>query len=388
MASLFQMPGRPFWFVQVTLPNGERLPRQSTREKNKRDAERRAAEIETEALRDFKADHLDRGRAFHRIVENAARLAEEGRLTITKAESFIREIRALANPEHEETSFRDFYTKWIATELKGLSASHISNHQGALKKWCSALGSLADAPLTEITVSDLDAAFVKARKGLTAGTANNYLSAIREVFKDAVRKRIIEHDPAPLVKRLDAKKADKKTAKRGPFTVDEVRKIMTVAKDEWQGMILFGFHTSLRMMDIAGLTDANIDGDFLIVRSVKTETATRTPLHPQLEAWIKGRSGQFFPALAGKENSNVSQTFSNLMQKAEIPKAKTLPGGDKITRSFHSLRHTFASVLADAGVDEETRMALTGQKDSTVHAAYTHHGDDKLKAAIKHLPKL
>jgi integrase len=76
------------------------------------------------------------------------------------------------------------------------------------------------------------------------------------------------------------------------------------------------------------------------------------------------------------------------MQKAEIPKAKTLPGGDKITRSFHSLRHTFASVLADAGVDEETRMALTGQKDSTVHAAYTHHGDDKLKAAIKHLPKL
>lgn len=382
------MPGRPYWFVQVTLPNGQRLPRQSTREKNKREAERRASEIEAQAIRDFKADHLDQGRAFHRIVENASRLAEEGRLTVTKAESFIREIRALANPDHQETSFRDFYTSWIATELKGLSASHISNHEGALKKWCSALGHMADAPLTEITVADLDTAFVKARKGLTAGTANNYLSAIREVFKDAVRKKIIEHDPASLVKRLSAKRADKKTAVRGPFTVDELRKILTIAKDEWRGMILFGFHTSLRMMDIAELTDANIDGDFLVVRSTKTETGTRTPLHPQLKEWLKGRSGSIFPNIASKANSNVSETFSNLMKKAKISKKKTLPGGDVITRSFHSLRHTFTSVLADAGVNEETRMALTGQKDSTVHAAYTHHGDEKLVAAIKLLPEL
>lgn len=382
------MPGRPFWFVQVTLPNGERLPRQSTKERNKRDAERRAAEIEAKILRDFKTDHLDQGRAFHRIIENAARLAEEGRLTVTKAESFIREIRALANPDHQETSFRAFYTAWIATELKGLSESHISNHQGALKKWCAAMGKLADAPLSEITVADLDTAFVKARKGLTAGTANNYLSAIREVFKDAVRKKLLEHDPAALVKRLTEKRADKKTSVRGPFTVDEIRLLLAAAKDGWRGMILFGFHTSLRMMDIAGLTTANIDGDYLIVRSAKTETATRTPLHPQLKGWLAGRTGALFPALAGKENSNVSQTFSNLMAKAKVTKAKTLPGGDEITRSFHSLRHSFTSVLADAGVSEETRMALTGQKDSAVHAAYTHHGDEKLIAAIQLLPEL
>lgn len=388
MASLFKMPGRPYWFVQVTLPNGERLPRKSTKETNKRDAERRAAEIESEILRDFKTENLDQGRRFHRIVENAARLAEEGRLSVTKAESFIRELRILANPDHREISFRGFYTEWIATELKGLSESHISNHKVALKKWCDALGLLADAPITEITVADLDRAFATVRKGLTAGTANNHLSAIREVFKEAVRKRILEHDPAVLVKRLSAKKADKKTVVRGPFTVEEIRKLLAVAKDEWKGMILFGFYSSLRMMDIARLTDANLDGDVLIVRSDKTDTATRTPIHPQLKKWIKGRSGPLFPTLCDKENSNVSQTFSNLMAKAKVEKETILPGGDKITRSFHSLRHTFTSVLSDAGVDESTRMALTGHKDSTVHAAYTHHGDDKLKAAIKHLPKL
>jgi integrase len=388
MASLFQMPGRPFWFVQITLPNGSRLPRRSTGKTSKRDAERRAAEIEAQAIRDFKNNDVGQGRMFARIVENAARLAEEGRLSISKAEGFIREIRALANPDHQEVSFRAFYTAWISSELKGLSASHIDNHKGSHKKWCTALGKLADAALTTITVSDLDAAFETVCEGVTAGTANLHLSSIREVFRDAKRRKLIEHNPAADVKRLSAKRADKKTAVRGPFTVDEVRKILSVATDEWRGMILFGFHTSLRMMDIARLGTKNIDGDILVARSNKTDTGTRTPLHPQIAKWLEGRSGKFFPNIADKKVSNVSQTFSNLMSKAGIEKIVVLPGGDEKTRSFHSLRHTFTSVLADAGVNEETRMALTGQKDSAVHAAYTHHGDEKLKKAIDLLPTL
>ncbi len=388
MASLFQMPGRPYWFVQVTLPNGERLPRKSTKETNKRAAERRAAEIEADILHDFKTEHLDQGRRFHRIIENASRMAEDGRLTVAKAEAFIREIRSLALPDHRETSLRDYYAEWIKTELVGLSASHISNHEGSLKKWLTVLGEKADAPLSSITVNDLDRAFAKIRESGTAGTANLHLSSLRTAMKDAVRKKLIDVNPAADVKRVKEKQAVKKTAKRGPFTLDEIRRIMAAAKTEWQGMILFGFHTGLRMMDIAKLSASNVEGDFLIVRSDKTEELTKTPLHPQLKAWIKGKTGAFFPSLAKKENSNVSQTFSNLMGKAKVEKETTIAGGDKITRSFHSLRHTFTSVLADAGVDEETRMALTGQKDSAVHAQYTHHGDDKLKSAIKHLPKL
>jgi integrase len=388
MASLFKMPGRPYWFVQVTLPNGERLPRKSTKETGRRKAERRAAEIEADVLREFKQAHLDQGRAFHRIVENAARLAEEGRLSIGKAEAFIRELRTLANPEHREVSFRTFQSEWVETELKGLSDSHVSNYKGALKKWCAALGRLADAPLTEITVGDLDKAFSVVRKGSTAGTANNALSALREVFKEAVRKRIIEHDPAVLVRRLSDKKADKQSVPRGPFTIDEIRSLLAAAKDEWRGMILFGFHSSLRMMDIAKLTDANVESGLLIVKSAKTGTITRTPLHQQLAAWIDGKTGSFFPSISTKGNTNVSTTFSNLMAKAKVPKERGLPGGGVVTRSFHSLRHSFTSSLADAGIDEATRMALTGHKDSTVHAAYTHHGDDKLKAAIQLLPNL
>lgn len=86
--------------------------------------------------------------------------------------------------------------------------------------------------------------------------------------------------------------------------------------------------------------------------------------------------------------SNVSTTFSNLMKKSGVPRDSVLPGGSKVKRSFDSLRHTFTSVLANVGISAEIRMKLTGQKDSEVHAGYTHHDSKAMVNAVKKLPVL
>ena len=54
-------------------------------------------------------------------------------------------------------------------------------------------------------------------------------------------------------------------------------------------------------------------------------------------------------------------------------------------RSFHSLRHGFASALANAGVSEEIRMKLTGHRSSDIHQKYTHMNTAPLKEAIDSL---
>ena len=41
--------------------------------------------------------------------------------------------------------------------------------------------------------------------------------------------------------------------------------------------------------------------------------------------------------------------------------------------SFHSLRHSFTSAMANANVPAEIRQKLTGHADSKSHATYTHH---------------
>jgi integrase len=55
-------------------------------------------------------------------------------------------------------------------------------------------------------------------------------------------------------------------------------------------------------------------------------------------------------------------------------------------KSFHSLRHSFASHLALAGVSADLRMRLTGHKSAQTHLRYTHVELEPLRAAIAKLP--
>jgi integrase len=57
-------------------------------------------------------------------------------------------------------------------------------------------------------------------------------------------------------------------------------------------------------------------------------------------------------------------------------------------RTFHALRHSFTSALANQNVAPELRMKLTGHKTEGEHRKYTHHEMDNLRAAVKKIPSL
>jgi len=57
-------------------------------------------------------------------------------------------------------------------------------------------------------------------------------------------------------------------------------------------------------------------------------------------------------------------------------------------RTFHALRHSFTSALANKNVASELRMKLTGHKPLAEHQKYTHHEMDNLRAAVKKNPVL
>jgi site-specific recombinase XerD len=56
--------------------------------------------------------------------------------------------------------------------------------------------------------------------------------------------------------------------------------------------------------------------------------------------------------------------------------------------SFHSLRHSFNSILANQGIPEELRMMLTGHSSKLVHRIYSHVELSRLQAAVNVLPRL
>ena len=57
-----------------------------------------------------------------------------------------------------------------------------------------------------------------------------------------------------------------------------------------------------------------------------------------------------------------------------------MPGGGTGTRSFHSLRHSYISFMANAQVPAEVRRSLAAHDSAAVHEGYTHHDHEALKA--------
>jgi integrase len=99
-----------------------------------------------------------------------------------------------------------------------------------------------------------------------------------------------------------------------------------------------------------------------------------------------------FPSLAQRPTSNLSKEFRDLITRARIEQRvirKRTKGGRIVhALSFHSLRHSFTSLLANAGVSEERRMALTGHTTRDVHRTYTHHELEALRDAVALLPRI
>ena len=58
------------------------------------------------------------------------------------------------------------------------------------------------------------------------------------------------------------------------------------------------------------------------------------------------------------------------------------------SKTFHGLRHSFISRLANAGVAPEIRQKLAGHSDAKTHGIYTHHEIETLRGAIAKLPSL
>jgi integrase len=56
--------------------------------------------------------------------------------------------------------------------------------------------------------------------------------------------------------------------------------------------------------------------------------------------------------------------------------------------SFHSLRHSFNSALANAGVSQELRQKLTGHASADMNTVYTHHDLETIRTAVQTLPRL
>jgi integrase len=378
MASLHRDPrGKsPYWYVAYRLADGRRTLR-STKE---RDFAR--AKIKAEAIVRFveEESRADTNREFlNRIVEDTLRRL--GHDTAPLAGQWL--------------------TDWLAREQASVASTTYAKYSHAIKAFIASLGQRAKVKLSAIVEADCVAFRDKLlREGRAPSTVNLMVcNILKQAFKVALDSGLISRNPVALIRPLRTVK----TAK-GTFSMEQVSALLTVAADfcghgDWKGMILGGLYTGARIGDLAKLQWASVDlaSQTITFTQGKTGGVVRIPMRPELREWLRAQRQSevhVFTTLCKLPvggPTGLSSRFGSLMRSAGIvaENAREARGGvgRKVTLlSFHSFRHTFNSMLANAGVSQELRQAMTGHASAQINDKYTHLKMASLSEAVSKLP--
>lgn len=188
---------------------------------------------------------------------------------------------------------------------------------------------------------------------------------------------------------------------RGTFTPAEVKILVDTAQDDWKTLILLAYYTGARLSDCCRMVWADVDlsGGTLAFTQAKTGEKVTVPLHSDLLVHLETLAGTdkpevfIMPHMAGLKpggRHGLSEGFKRIVRKAGLDMERVKSAGVRqlSRRTFHALRHSFTSALANQGVAPEVRMKLTGHKTEAVHRGYTHHEFEKLRAGVEKIPSL
>jgi integrase len=340
--------------------------------------------------------------------QRAADLARERTLTEERSREIISEILASVHGGEGLRTFtvRRWFDHFCKIKDDSQDPKTAVKYEQIKTEFLEFLGPKADLNILAITSGDVRA-FRDSRKksGLSATTLNDKITILSSYFNGAWRDHVISNNPCTPVEPARDNLSPAKRQKQ-PFTVEQVKALLEEAQGDWHGLIKVAFYTGARLENCANLRFRNLglisEPPLVVFENYsKHGDEHKVPMHPALEDYVltlkpKTKSNDEFllPSLARRRVANLSKQFRKLMQAARIRNWKVREAGNGAARDvwalgFHSLRRTHVSILANAGVPEEQRMAITAHATREVHKGYTHHELAQLHNAVtKSLPTL
>jgi integrase len=294
----------------------------------------------------------------------------------------------------------EWLERWIRTEKDAVAPGTLIRYEQIVRDFLSNIGALAQAPLEAVSA---DAILEFKERWLSGGrsprTVNQTIKILKRPFNIALDEGLIDRNPVAAVRPIRTT-----TAKKDVFSPKQIQQLLEVAESDWKGMILAGYFTGGRLVDLARLTwgDINLSERTITFVQRKTGASVKIPVHPELYEYLlefpkpDRPERPLFPTLFNKRGtgkSGLSMSFKRLMQRAGIDdgvaRAKDGKLGRNVSRlSFHSLRHSFNSAMANADVPVEIRQKLTGHASQDMNKQYTHLELETVRRAVESISRL
>jgi len=330
--------------------------------------------------------------------ERAAKKAREGTLTVVQVRKVLSDMVERTNGDKvEHKTVEAFFKDWLDHKETAKSSATAERYKGTLKKFKESIGPKAKLSIAAVTTQDVQA-FLNGRlkADCSVKTVSVDRKSLSSVFGAAVKQSFILQNPV-----LATEIPKVKSQQRHAFTSAQIGMLLDHANhDDWRTAILLGYFTGARLSDCVNMKWDNVSftaGEIHYTQS-KTDTEIKIPIHAELNTWLQMRASSdkpeefLCPTLAGRESGGahgLSYRFKAIMGRAGIDPGTVVGGKKPFSKlSFHSLRHSFNSALANADVSQELRMRLTGHKSTDVNRTYTHHEKATLKIAVEKLPKV
>jgi integrase len=285
---------------------------------------------------------------------------------------------------HQET-LRDYARAWLSTTAaQNLKTSTVRFYADALDNHVLPL--LGERPICDVNRADCRNLIVVARaRGLRVSTVRGIVRTLSSVLSQAVEDGRLPANPALRPGRY-LRRGEEAESQIDPMTREEVTRLLAVAAEhfpDWRPFLLCGVRTGMRLGELLALKWSDIDwrGSTLYVQRNLVRRQLTTPKSHQnrkvdvsrqlrigLKLHLRRQRAVWRELGAPVPEWVFASTVGTPLDEANVRKAlnRILEEAGMRQRGPHQMRHTFASLVLQAGEPITYVSNQLGHKDSAI----------------------
>ena len=264
------------------------------------------------------------------------------------------------------------FTRWL--QSKRYSKNTIKTYCDALIVFLRYFESKEIASITNEDVIHFNNDYIL-KNGYSSSYQNQVVNAIKLFFKE-IESTVLK------VEEIHRPKKEYKLP--NVLSKEEVKQLLKCTKNlKHKAMLSLIYSCGLRRSELLALKPAHIDSKrgVLLIRNAKGRKDRITPLPQMMIEMLRTYYLQYRPTLYLFEGQVKGENYSERSLNLVFNNA-LLRGNIKRPATLHSLRHSYATHLLEAGTDLRYIQELLGHKSSKTTEIYTHVSTKNISAII------
>ncbi|MGR3318787.1 MAG: tyrosine-type recombinase/integrase [Candidatus Anammoxibacter sp.] len=216
------------------------------------------------------------------------------------------------------------------------------------------------------------------KEGLKPRTINLDVAILKHILNMAIEDNILESNPCAGLKQLKVDQGRDRI-----LSDDEIKLLMDTLQGKDKLMVLTSLLTGMRLGEVINLKWADIDFNNNIISF--TQFKTGKLINMPLSTYLKDEM------ILYKDSNNSERLFDdrpvnhNLVNSYSYHFSQLFKDLGIHGFTYHSLRHTFASLQCSTGTDIITTQGLLGHSSVVMTMRYSHSQDKTKKDAIDNI---